>query len=157
MDKDNDHSLRLRAQLQRIPQEIFDMIWNEVWICKPTIRRVRRSLTSGRSYHHVPHLMHVSRDTRHMFAISYYSNSVFIFPEPYDCFAWLGCVMPEYRKLLKDIRYIVSDLDVKNGRAAWVRSFWTHGVQLRVGKDVAERLRFQTTAEASTRCLIAVP
>lgn len=94
--------------------------------------------------------MHVSRDSRIKFATSYYSNSVFIFPEPYDLFAWLESVPKEYRKLLKDIRYIVSDLDVRNGRAAWVRSFWIQGLQLRVGKDIAEGLRFQTTAEVST-------
>lgn len=93
--------------------------------------------------------MHVNRDTRIKFAMSYYSNSVFIFPEPYDLFAWLESVPQDYRKLLKDIRYIVSDLDVSNGRAAWVRSFWIQGLQLRVGKDVAEGLRFQTTAEVS--------
>lgn len=145
------NSLGLQAHLGRLPQEIFDMIYNEVFTARPAVRRVRRPDIKGYTTHRVPHLMHVSKATRMKFAISYYSNSVFVFPEPYDCFAWLGSVLPEYRKLLRDIRYIVSDLEVRSGRAAWVRSFWTHGVQLRVGKDVAECLKFQTTAEVS-RC-----
>ncbi|CAK1358417.1 unnamed protein product [Cercospora beticola] len=140
----------ISAHLSRLPLEIYEMIYNEVFLSKPVVRRIRRRADGSCGKHRIPHLMHVSRDTRIKFATSYYSNSVFIFPEPYDLFAWLESVPQEYRKLLKDIRYIVSDLDVRNGRAAWVRSFWVQGLQLRVGKDVAEGLRFQTTAEVST-------
>lgn len=74
----------LRNQLDNLPQEIYDDIYELVFIAKPSVVQI--------IYHKdydFPRLLHVDQVSRATYAKSYFSNTSFIFADVYQATLWL--------------------------------------------------------------------
>lgn len=86
--------------LNRLPQELIDIIWEEVFTAP--VQRVH----VGRGYR-PPHLLLVNSSSRQQFAKSFYNNTIFIVDHDLDLEVWLDEVEASgHTDLLKELRFL---------------------------------------------------
>lgn len=90
--------LELRAHLEDMPQEVYDMIFNLTFAPPTGIIRIEPSSTGPKLD---LNLMQVSRATRKRYSTSHYDSSTYIASSCPVCFTWLEAMPQNHRLLLK--------------------------------------------------------
>lgn len=131
-NKANRRGARVRARLDKLPQELYDKIYDFTFSAEPGNRYLdcfvdpsyRPSKDGMRPLFQKPdsiHLLHVDRASRKQFARSYYggSGAVFISPwisksvisgPPHDtCHIWLSSLPKDHRAMIRDVRIVLPD------------------------------------------------
>ena len=92
-------------RIQRLPQELCDQIYIDVFT--PLSNRVEIS-----HQYRVPALLHVSHDSRDVFATQYYSNHgiYFVSDDETLLFRWLRALPKHHLRMLREVRLINQSL-----------------------------------------------
>ena len=86
--------------LHRLPQELYDHIYNEVFTAST------RRIDVSHSYS-APQLLSVSSASRKQFAKSYYHNTIFVFDNDVDLHLWLRRIAASgHLQLLREVRFL---------------------------------------------------
>lgn len=122
----------LSQLLRTLPQELFERIYHATFTAPPTVIYIVEPFPP-------PHLLEVSRDSRSLFARSYYSSTAFAFDAPATLTKWLRCFTPTHRSMLETIVIVRwespiawprAERDLKSDFAKW------HG------QDLADKIIF---------------
>ena len=90
----------LNILLHRLPQELYDHIYDEVFTAPST------RIDISRNYSEL-HLLSVSRVSREQFAKSYYQNTIFVVDHDKDLHLWLRAVAGSgHLQLLQEVRFV---------------------------------------------------
>lgn len=87
----------LAQLLLTLPQELFDRIYIETFTAERQTVKIRRGRYTP------PKLLSISRDSRTLFASSYYANTLFRFGEFRTCCIWLETREAAHRGMLTKI------------------------------------------------------
>lgn len=121
---------RLTAQVQTVPQEIYDLIFEYTFLADRTSSNAinappksrlpdngKEGVTIDANYK-PPALLHISQG-RPLFAASYYSNTCFHVTSRDTLIKWLRSLPLEHAKLLTEVRYHIQIEDTFDG--SWQR------------------------------------
>jgi hypothetical protein len=90
----------LTILLHRLPQELFDHVYNDVFTAPACRINVRHS-------YRLPHLLSVSSASRKQFAKSYYYTTLFIVDNDVDLHIWLrSLAVAGHLQLLREVRFM---------------------------------------------------
>jgi hypothetical protein len=100
-------SLVLRKHLERLPQELYDIIHDMTFTTARGAAQVELDPCGRRPISSPPpalNLMQVSSATRRHFCLSYYNNIIFNVRDIVVCSEWIKSMPKSHRKLLKHVR-----------------------------------------------------
>ncbi|KXS95454.1 hypothetical protein AC578_4715 [Pseudocercospora eumusae] len=123
--------------IHNLPRELFDIIYRKTFTSPPSASHIEPGTYSP------PSLLQTDRQSRAMFAESYFANSTFILPSEELLTRWLISLDPKHRALIQEITCVLwnETIPEKGSIRAYEHRLEIFNARLRIecmfGKEVA--------------------